>query len=88
MASENPEQTRRMQRRRPNITTEEMYELEEQRRKKRFGTTPPSDKGPERRNPQGVMDRALVMKFQNGGAVQARGCGAMMNNRRRPTQVR
>jgi hypothetical protein len=34
------------------------------------------------------LDRALVMKFENGGAVQARGCGAMMKARRRPTQVR
>jgi hypothetical protein len=67
MASESPEQTRRMQRRRPNITTEEMYELEEQRRQQR----PPSDEGPERRNREGVMDRALVQRFKNGGCVMA-----------------
>jgi hypothetical protein len=80
MASENPEQTRRMQRRRPNITTEEMYELEEQRRKKRFGPTPPSDKGPERRNPQGVMDRALVQAFKDGGCVMAGRGGKFKGN--------
>jgi hypothetical protein len=74
MASESPEQTRRMQRRRPNITTEEMYELEEQRREleeQRRQQRPPSDEGPERRNREGVMDRALVQRFKNGGCVMA-----------------
>ena len=80
MASENPVQTRRMQRRRPNITTEEMYELEEQRRKNRFSPMPPSDKGPERRNPQGVMDRALVQRFENGGCEMAGRGGKFKGN--------
>jgi len=71
MASESPEQTRRMQRRRPNITTEEMYEIEERRQQRRKPPMPPSDKGPERRNPQGVMDRALVQAFKDGGCVMA-----------------
>jgi hypothetical protein len=85
MARETPEQTRANRRR---YTLEELYEQEERRQQRRKPPMPPEKKGPERRTPEGMLDRALVMKFKNGGAVQARGCGAMMNNRRRPTQVR
>ena len=85
MARETPEQARSRRRR---LTLEELYEEDERRRQRRKPPMPPDDKGPERRTPEGVLDRALVMKFENGGAVQARGCGAMMKARRRPTQVR
>lgn len=84
MARETPEQTRSNRRR---YTLEELYEMEERLQQRRKPPMPPEKKGPERRDPAGRMDRALVMKFENGGAVQARGCGAMLKNRRRPTKV-
>jgi len=68
MASESPEQTRRI---RPRGTTEDMYEYFENERKKQGPPLPPSDKGPERRTPEGMMDRALVQRFTNGGCVMA-----------------
>ena len=68
MASESPEQTRANRRR---YTLDELYEQEERRQQRRKPPMPPSDKGPERRNPQGVMDRALAQAFKNGGCVMA-----------------
>lgn len=84
MARETPEQARARRRR---LTLEELYEEDDRRRQRRKPPMPPAEKGPERRTPEGTLDRALVMKFEKGGAVQARGCGAMLKARRRRTKV-
>jgi len=68
MASESPEQTRRI---RPRGNTEDMYEYFENERNKQGPPEPAPRKGPERRNREGEMDRALVQRFKNGGCVMA-----------------
>jgi hypothetical protein len=50
-------------------STKGMYEFLDNEEKKEGPPKPPSKKGPEKRGPDGTLERALVKKFKNGGCV-------------------